>query len=53
MLARVAFPRIRTLDSSQTPRRVEQPGTPRTLAPVDLAAIGRALAGLRLDGDGE
>jgi len=53
VLARVAFPRIRTLDSSQTPRRVEQPGTPRTLAPVDLAAIGRALAGLRLDGDGE
>jgi len=53
VLARVAFPRILTLDSSQTPRRVEQPGTPRTLAPVDLAAIGRALAGQRLDGNGE
>jgi len=53
VLARVAFSRILTLDSSQTPRRVEQPGTPRTLAPVDLAAIGRALAGQRLDGNGE
>ncbi len=53
VLARVAFPRILTLDSSQTPRRHEQPGTPRALAPVDLAAIGRALAGLRLDGDEE
>ena len=45
VLARVSFPRIRTLDSSQTPPRHEQAGTPRALAPVDLAAIGRALAG--------
>ncbi len=53
VLARVSFPRILTLDSSQTPRRREQPGTPRTLAPVDLAAIGQVLAMLGLDGDGE
>jgi len=53
VLARVAFPRILTLDSSQTPRRVEQPGAPRTLAPMDLAAIGRALAGLAEDGADE
>jgi hypothetical protein len=45
VLARVAFPHIRTLDSSQTPRRHEQPGTPRTLATVDAPALGRALAG--------
>ena len=51
VLARVTFPRILTLDSSQTPRRHEQPGTPRALAPVDLSAIGRALAELGLDGD--
>ncbi len=50
VLARVAFPRIRTLDSSQTPRRHEQPGT---LVPVDLLVIGRALAGQGLDGNGE
>jgi len=53
VLARVSFPRILTLDSSQTPRRYEQAGTPRALAPVDLAAIGRALAGQGLDGNGE
>ncbi len=51
VLARVSFPRILTLDSSQTPRRETQAGTLRPLAPVDLAAIGRALAGLGLDGD--
>jgi len=51
VLARVSFPRILTLDSSQTPRRHERAGTPRALAPVDLSAIGRALAGLGLDGD--
>ncbi len=50
-LARVSFPRILTLDSSQTPRREPQAGTLRPLAPVDLAAIGRALAGPGLDGD--
>jgi len=53
VLARVSFPRILTLDSSQTPRRGTQTGTLRPLAPVDLAAIGRALAGLGLDGNGE
>ncbi len=53
VLARVAFPRIRTLDSSQTPRRVEHTGIPRPLAPVDLLVIGRELAKLGLDGNGE
>jgi len=53
VLARVAFPRIRTHDSSQTPRRETQAGILRPLAPVDLAAIGRALAGLAADGDEE
>jgi len=46
VLARMSFPRIRTLDSSQTPRREAQAGTPRTLAPVDLSAIREALAGM-------
>ena len=32
VLARVAFPRIHTLDSSQTPRRAEHPGAPRAPA---------------------
>ncbi len=53
VLARVAFPRILTLDSSQTPRRAEHTGVPRPLAPVDLLAIGRKLAKLGLDGNGE
>jgi len=51
VLARVSFPRILTLDSSQTPRREPQAGTLRPLAPVDLSAIGRALAELELVGD--
>ena len=46
VLARVCFPRIRTLDSSQTLRRDAQAGTPRVLAPVDLSAIRAALAGM-------
>ena len=45
MLAPVSFPRIRTLDSSQTPVRRDQPGVPRALAAVDPSAITRALAG--------
>jgi len=44
VLARVAFPRIRTRDSSQTPRREAPAGAPGTLAPVDLARIRAALA---------
>ena len=45
VLARVAFPRIRTLDSSQTPRRWEAAaGAPPTLAALDLFAIRAALA---------
>ena len=50
VLERVAFPRIRTLDSSQTPRRVVQPGTPRPLASVDLSTIKKALTSLRAGG---
>jgi len=49
VLARVAFPRIRTLDSSQTPRREALAGTPRTLAPLDLCAIRKMLAGMAVD----
>ncbi len=46
VLARVAFPRIRTLDSSQTPRREAQASTPHALAVVDLSALRAALAGM-------
>jgi hypothetical protein len=44
VLARVAFPRIRTFDSSAAPRRAErlQVAAP---APVDLPALAAALAG--------
>ena len=44
VLASVSFPRIRTLDSSQTPRREPRAGIPQALAAVDLSAIARALA---------
>ena len=46
VLARVAFPRIRTLDSSQTPRREALAGAPRLLAPLDVSVIRAALAGM-------
>jgi len=45
VLARVAFPRIRTFDSSQTPLRPERAAVPGGLVAVDLAAIAAALAG--------
>ena len=44
VLARVAFPIIRTFDSSRTPRRGERVGAPRKRAEVDLSAIVAALA---------
>ena len=44
VLAQVAFPRIRSFDSSRTPPRDERVTTPRTLAAVDLSAIIAALA---------
>jgi uncharacterized protein len=44
ILDRVAFPAIRTFDSSRTPKRGESLATPRTLAEVDLTAITAALA---------
>jgi hypothetical protein len=50
VLARVAFPRIRTYDSSRTPKRGERIATPRTLADVDLSAITAALAEARAPG---
>ena len=49
VLARVAFPRIRTFDSSQTPRREAQASTRRALAAVDLSALRAALAGMAGD----
>lgn len=50
VLERVAFPVIRTFDSSRAPRRGEQIATPRTLAEVDLTAITAALAAEESDG---
>ena len=50
VLAQVSFPRILTLDSSQTPRREVQVGIPRPLAPVDLSTLERALARAGVDG---
>jgi len=44
VLARVAFPRICSFDSSRTPQRHERVATPRALAAVDLSAIMTALA---------
>jgi uncharacterized protein len=44
LLDRVAFPPIRTFDSSRTPKRGERIAIPRTLAEVDLTAIVAALA---------
>jgi len=46
VLARVAFPLIRTFDSSRTPQRHERVMAPRALAEVDLSAIAAALAGM-------
>jgi hypothetical protein len=44
LLERLAFPPIRTFDSSRTPKRGERLVIPRTLAEVDLTAIVAALA---------
>ena len=44
LLERVAFPPIRTFDSSRTPKLGERLMIPRTLAEVDLTAIVTALA---------
>ena len=45
VLARVAFPNIRSFDSSRTPKREERVALPRGLAAVDLAVVRRRLAG--------
>ena len=50
VLSRMSFPAISTFDSSRTPRRGEQVGTPRTLAEVDLSAITAALAASEVSG---
>ena len=44
LLARVAFPRIRSFDSSRTPPRDKGVTAPRALAAMDLSAIIAALA---------
>ena len=49
VLARVAFPRIQSFDSSRTPQRHERVAAPRTLAAVDLRAISAALAEIEAD----
>jgi hypothetical protein len=49
VLAQVAFSRIRTFDSSQTPARPERLATSGGLAAVDLAAIMAALTGSAAD----
>ena len=53
ILEKVAFPRIRTLDSSATPVRDEKVGTPGRLAPVDLATLTAALVGAHVQRSGE
>ena len=47
-LARVAFPAIRTHDSSRKPRRGELLAAPRTLARLDLSTIMPALAAVEV-----
>ena len=49
----MAFPRIRTLDSSATPVRDEKVGTPGGLALVDLVTLTAALAGAHVQPRGE
>jgi hypothetical protein len=49
ILDRVAFPAIRTFDSSRTPKRGEHLATPHTLAEVDLTAIMAALAAVETE----
>jgi len=53
VLARVAFPRIRTFDSSQTPQREERAAASGGLAVVDLAVIAAALRDGVADGADE
>ncbi len=53
VLEKVAFPRIRTLDSSVTPKRDEKVDTPGTLVSVDLATFIVALAGTHVHAPGE
>ena len=50
LLARISFPKIRTFDSSRTPKRGERLAIPRTLAEVELTAIIAALAAVGCQG---
>lgn len=50
MLERARFPKIRTLDTSATPRAGERRVAPKTLAEVDVASIREALAMAESDG---
>jgi len=50
VLAKVAFPRIRTLDSSQAPQQEQANGVPRPLAVPDLSALRAALSGAGMEG---
>lgn len=55
VLERVVFPRIRSFDSSDAPRRVERTRTSGPRPPADLSALAGALAeaeGARPDGGG-
>ena len=53
VLEKVAFPRIRTLDSSATPVRGEKVGKPGKLVSLGLAALTAALAGPHMHAPGE
>ena len=53
ILERVAFPPIRTFDSSRTLKRGERLAAPRTLAEVDLTAITAAFAAVETKGEPE
>jgi uncharacterized protein len=53
LLERVAFPPIRTFDSSRTPKRGERLAVPRMLAEVDLTAIVTELAKSGNEGPGK
>lgn len=53
VLERVAFPRIATFDSSQTPQRGEPANLPGALAQLDASAITAPLSGTATNGADE
>ena len=48
VLEKVAFPRIRTLDSSATPVRHDKIGKHETLVPLDMATLRATLSGIHV-----